>query len=52
MEADRILHFTGTDKKTVGGQLHLVLAKELGTPFVTADVPLKVIREVIEELGG
>jgi 3-dehydroquinate synthase len=47
---DQITAFLGADKKTVGGQVHLVLVKRIGVPFVTADVSLGVIRGVVEEL--
>jgi 3-dehydroquinate synthetase len=50
MGAKQITAFLGADKKTVGGQRHLVLVKRIGDPFVTADVSLNVIENVIEEL--
>jgi len=50
MGTDQITAFLGADKKTVGGQLHLVLVKKIGVPFVTAEVSLDVIRDVVEEL--
>jgi len=50
METAEIMDFMATDKKTVGGRLHFVLVRKIGTPFVTPDVPSGVIAEVIEEL--
>lgn len=52
METDRILPFMETDKKAVAGQIHFVLAKEIGIPFVTAEIPAGVVVEAIEELRG
>ncbi len=45
-----ILKFMASDKKTVAGQPHFVLIRKIGTPFVTADVPLKIITDVIAEM--
>jgi 3-dehydroquinate synthase len=50
METARITGFMATDKKAVGGQLHFVLTKAIGAPFVTPDVPSGVVVEAIEEL--
>jgi 3-dehydroquinate synthase len=50
METSQILAYMASDKKAVAGQLHLVLLKQIGTPFVTRDVSLEVIAEAIEEL--
>jgi 3-dehydroquinate synthase len=49
-DARVILNFMASDKKAVGGQLHLVLIRKIGTPFVTADVPSNIITEVLEEM--
>ena len=50
METAKISGFMTTDKKVVGGQLHFVLAKAIGVPFVTPEVPSGIVVEVIEEL--
>jgi 3-dehydroquinate synthase len=52
METAKITGFMATDKKAVAGQLHFVLVKDIGVPFVTPDVPLRVVTETIEELRG
>ena len=50
LKTEDILKLMATDKKAVGGQVHFVLIRKIGTPFVTADVPLKTLTEVIEEM--
>jgi len=50
METAQITGFMARDKKAVRGQLHFVLIKEIGVPFVTPEVPSGVVAEVIEEL--
>jgi len=50
METSQITGFMATDKKAVGGQLHFVLTKAIGVPFVTPEVPSGVVVEAIEEL--
>lgn len=50
METAQITGFMTTDKKAVGGQLHFVLTKAIGVPFVTPEVPSGVVVEAIEEL--
>jgi len=52
LETARILDFMATDKKAVGGQLHFVLVKKIGVPFVTPEVPSGVVVGAIEELQG
>ncbi len=52
IETSRILDFLATDKKAVGGQLHFVLVKKIGVPFVTPEVPSGVVVEAVEELQG
>ena len=46
----QILSFLYSDKKAVGTRLVFVLARKLGEPFMTADVPLKTITDIIDEL--
>jgi 3-dehydroquinate synthase len=45
-----LLDFMASDKKAVGKTIHFVLVKKIGTPFVTAGVPIDIIKEVIEEI--
>lgn len=52
LETAQIMDFMATDKKAVGGRLHFVLARKIGVPFVTPEVPSGVVAEVIEELRG
>jgi 3-dehydroquinate synthetase len=52
METAQIEAFMGSDKKAVAGQLHFVLVKEIGAPFVTSEIPAGVVMETIEELRG
>jgi 3-dehydroquinate synthase len=52
IETARILDCMATDKKAVGGQLHFVLVKKIGVPFVTPEVPSGVVVGAIEELQG
>lgn len=47
---EQILSFMASDKKAVGTQLHFVLIKKIGDPFVTAGVHPDIIADVIEEL--
>jgi len=46
----KILGFLAGDKKAVGSQLHFVLVKGIGHPFVTAEVSMDVIEQVIDAL--
>ncbi|OEU78276.1 MAG: 3-dehydroquinate synthase [Desulfobacterales bacterium S5133MH4] len=48
----QITAFMATDKKVVGGRIHFVLVKEIGTPFVTPEIPPDVVEGAIEELQG
>jgi 3-dehydroquinate synthase len=50
MDSAQIPTFMATDKKAVGGELHFVLTKGIGAPFVTPEVPASVVVEAIEEL--
>jgi len=50
-EKSQIMGFMATDKKAVASQLHFVLVKKIGVPFVTPEVPSDVVEGVIEELG-
>jgi len=52
LDTSQIMAFMATDKKSVGGQLHFVLVKKIGAPFVTPEVPSSVVMETVEELQG
>jgi 3-dehydroquinate synthase len=49
-DTEQVLGFMASDKKVVGAQIHFVLIKKIGVPFVTADVPPSIIKEVMEEM--
>jgi len=50
LDTTRVMGFMAADKKAISGQLHFVLAKRIGVPFVTPEVPSGVVEKVIEEL--
>jgi len=52
LDTVQITAFMATDKKAIGGQLHFVLVKKIGVPFVTPEVPSGVVEGTIEELRG
>ncbi|MBW2330925.1 MAG: 3-dehydroquinate synthase, partial [Deltaproteobacteria bacterium] len=52
LKTAQIMGFMATDKKAVGGQVHFVLVKKIGAPFVTPDIPPGVVEGTIEELQG
>jgi 3-dehydroquinate synthase len=49
-DTEDILGFLASDKKVVGKKIHFVLIRNIGAPFVTAEVPKRIMKEVIEEL--
>ena len=51
--ADQLLDIMGNDKKVKQGKINFILVKRIGEAFVTADVPLEVVRSVLNDsLGG
>jgi len=46
--SERYLELMGRDKKVEGGKLRLVLLHSLGKAFITSDVDVDVIRQVLE----
>jgi 3-dehydroquinate synthase len=52
LDTAQITSFMATDKKAVRGEVHFVLVKKIGTPFVTPEVPSSVVEGTIEELQG
>ncbi len=48
-DADGLLTLMAQDKKVLNGQLRFVLAKAIGTTFVSSDVPPEVILSVLND---
>lgn len=49
LEADRLIDVMHHDKKIVGGKIKFVLLKKIGAVFVTDDVNLELVKEVLSE---
>jgi len=49
-DTQKILQFMAHDKKVAGRRLHWVLISRVGRPFVTPEVPERIVRETLEEL--
>jgi 3-dehydroquinate synthase len=47
--ADQLINLMGQDKKVVDGKPRFVLARAIGEAFVTSDVPIDAVREVLED---
>lgn len=47
-EIEVLMHHMGQDKKVEAGQITFVLARAIGDAFTTKDVPLDVVRNVLE----
>lgn len=45
---DTYLNLMGMDKKVEGGKLRFVLLKKLGEAYITADVPLLLLKQTLE----
>ncbi|MEO9818767.1 MAG: 3-dehydroquinate synthase [Paracoccaceae bacterium] len=45
--ADVLMDLMGQDKKVIDGKLRFVLAREIGSAFVTSDVPSDVVKDVL-----
>lgn len=48
-DADGLLALMAQDKKVVAGRLHFILARGIGSAFVTSDVPRDLVRDVLED---
>jgi 3-dehydroquinate synthase len=48
-DADTLLSLMGQDKKVVAGQLRFILARGIGSAFVTADVPKDTVRNLLSD---
>ena len=42
----------GNDKKVKNGRLNFILVKGIGDAFVSADVPVELVREVVKDSLG
>lgn len=51
MNVDQFLQLMGRDKKVIDGRLRLVLLKALGDAIVTSDVPVSMVKAVLQEAG-
>ena len=47
--SDALLELMSQDKKMMGGKLHFVLARGIGSAFVTADVPPGAVKSVLDD---
>jgi len=47
--ADELLELMGQDKKVVDGQLRFILARGIGSAFVTSDVPRDAVRTLLAD---
>ncbi|MEM1351283.1 MAG: 3-dehydroquinate synthase [Pseudomonadota bacterium] len=48
-DAEALLDLMGQDKKVVQGELRFILARDIGSAFVTSEVPRDAVRDVLEE---
>lgn len=48
-DADQLLALMGQDKKVVDGRLRFVLTRDIGSAFVTGDVPAEDVRQVLAD---
>jgi len=48
-DAEALVALMGQDKKVIDGQLRFILAREIGTAFVTADVPGDIVAHVLAD---
>lgn len=48
-DADALIALMGQDKKVVGGQINFIMARGIGEAFVTKEVDLTVVRDVLDE---
>ncbi|WP_373029062.1 3-dehydroquinate synthase, partial [Sulfitobacter sp.] len=48
-DADALLDLMGQDKKVVQGELRFILARGIGSSFVTGDVPRETVRRVLAD---
>ncbi len=48
-DADALLDLMGQDKKVIDGQLRFILARAIGSAFVTSDVPKDVVHTLLED---
>jgi 3-dehydroquinate synthase len=51
LKADDVVAAMARDKKRIGGRLHFVLAKGLGSTAIVSDVSTREIRTALRSLG-
>ncbi|MDD5383103.1 MAG: 3-dehydroquinate synthase [Candidatus Margulisbacteria bacterium] len=51
LPANKVVQALGIDKKVMAGKIQFVLPERIGKAVVADNVPIKVIKSVIEELG-
>ena len=51
-EADGLIELMAQDKKVTGGVPAFILAREIGDAFVTRDVPVEAVRDVLRDALG
>ena len=49
---DNYLSLMGFDKKVLDGKLRLILLKQLGLAYVSADFSPDILNEVLDEIGS
>ncbi len=49
-DTNSIVRRTASDKKTIGGRTHWILAPEIGTTTVTADIPVEAVMAAVEHI--
>lgn len=48
-DADGLITLMGQDKKVIAGQLRFILARGIGQAFVTSDVDIAVVRDLLDD---
>jgi len=46
---EALIELMSQDKKVIDGQLRFIMARGIGEAFVTTDVPVDVVRSVLED---
>ena len=47
--AEALVALMGQDKKVVDGKLRFILANRIGQAFVASEVPLEMVRQILDE---
>ena len=48
-DADALIRLMGQDKKVIDGQLRFILARGIGDAFVSSDVPVDVLKDMLND---